>query len=134
MNFSQIFKYQVHAVNLSLLTPLENLVGIRLVHKSGRKGCCHAILEEENKKKKTREKRALLASAPVHKSGRWEARERVAVMLFYRKKKSKAKSNCMLEIVKSCGNQMLSNLVLKVAVISSHLVYFENGDSRKSEA
>ena len=40
----------------------------------------------------------------------------------------------MLEIVKSCGNQMLSNLVLKVAVISSHLVYFENGDSRKSEA
>ena len=39
----------------------------------------------------------------------------------------------MLEIVKSCGNQMLSNLVLKVAVISSRLVYFKNGDSRKSE-
>ena len=90
MNFSQIFKYQVHAANLSLSTPLENLVGISPVHKSGRKGCCHAILEEE--KKKTREKRALLASAPVHKSGRWEARERVAVMLFYRKKKAKQKA------------------------------------------
>ena len=61
------------------------------------------------------------ASAPVHKSGRWEAREKVAAILFYRKKKNKrekrkAKTSCMSEIVKSCGNQLLSKYGLNVAV------------------
>ena len=61
-------------------------------------------------------------SAPVHKSGRWEAQKKVAVMLFYRKKnkgeKRKAKTSCMSEVAKSCGNQMLSKHVLQIAVDS----------------
>ena len=47
--------------------------------------------------------------------------------------KSKEKTICMSEILKSCGNQMCSKHGLQVAVISYCLVYFENADSRKSK-
>ena len=80
----------------------------------------------------------LVASVPLHKSERWEAWKRVDAMLLYRKKtrENKAKqkpASCMSEIVKRCGNQMLSKYGLKVPVISYCCVYVENVDSRENQ-
>ena len=111
MNFSCIFKYQVHLASvrprtvyhilytISLSTPLENFVGI-----------CPSVQKREK------------GFLPCFSIGKKKKAE-----------KNKAKTICMSEIVKSCGNQMLSKHDLQVAVISYCLVYFKNAESRASE-
>ena len=59
------------------------------------------------------------ASAPVHKSGRWEAREKVAAILFYRKKKTsekkgKQKPAACQKLLRAVGINCCQNTALKL--------------------
>ena len=110
MNLSWIFKYQVHLASVRPRTVYHILyTNSQSTHLENFVGIS---LGAENW-----EKGLLLCFSIGKKKG----------------KKSKAKTICMSEIAKSCGNQMLSKHGLPAAVISYCLVYFENTDNRKSE-